>query len=289
MFGIVFLFFSLFTIGIFLILLDVFKMPTLKAEKAIAKINKHKKKENNPLDDLIWSLSVKLSKYIPIDSFKRKELEVRLKSGGITLTPETYIAKAFVKSGLVLLGIVPVLFIIPFLAPVIILLSIAIYFKELNAGDKAIKRKEEIEWELPRFVSTITQELKSSRDVLSMLENYKNNAGESFRKELEITTADMKSANYETALIRLETRVASSQLSEVTRGLVSVLRGDDGVVYFQMLSHDLKQLELQRLKQVAMKRPGKIKKFSLLLLLCFVLTYIVVLGIQLGSSMGKLF
>ena len=38
------------------------------------------------------------------------------------------------------------------------------------------KRREEIEFELPRFVATITQELMASRDILSMLETYQKNS-----------------------------------------------------------------------------------------------------------------
>ena len=89
---------------------------------------------------------------------------------------------------------------------------------------------------------------KNSRDVLSMLEHYKGNAGEDFRRELDIVCADMRSGSYEAALTRFEARMNSPQLSDVVRGLIGVLRGDDGAMYFQMLTHDFKQAELQRLK-----------------------------------------
>ena len=81
------------------------------------------------------------------------------------------------------------------------------------------KRREEIEFELPRFVATITQELMASRDILSMLETYQKNAGPALRNELAITTADMRTGNYEAALTRLEARVSSAMLSDVVRGL----------------------------------------------------------------------
>ena len=45
-----------------------------------------------------------------------------------------------------------------------------------------------MEKELPRFVANIEQELKASRDVLAIIENYKKNAGEAFAGEL--TMAD---------------------------------------------------------------------------------------------------
>ncbi|MPM02390.1 hypothetical protein SDC9_48637 [bioreactor metagenome] len=60
-------------------------------------------------------------------------------------------------------------------------------------------------------------------------------------------------------------------------------------MYFQMLSHDLKQLELQRLKAKAAKIPPKIRVFSFVMLACFMLTYIVVIVYEIIRSLGGLF
>ena len=73
------------------------------------------------------------------------------------------------------------------------------------------------------------------------------------------------------------------------RGLMGVLRVDDGLIYFQMLSHDMKQLELQRLKAQAAKIPPKIRVYSFVMLVCFMLIYIVVILMQILTSMGGLF
>ncbi len=165
-----------------------------------------------------------------------------------------------------------------------------IYFKEIKRAEVMLgAKREKVESELPRFVATITQELKASRDVLSILENFKKNAEEEFAYELDILTADMRSSSYEAALTRFEARINSPMLSDVTRGLISVLRGDDGTMYFQMLSHDMKQLELQRLKTQAMKIPPKIRGFSFLMLMCFMLTYVVILAFEILRSLSNMF
>lgn len=83
--------------------------------------------------------------------------------------------------------------------------------------------------------------------------------------------------------------MGSAIVSDIVRGLIGVLRGDDGRAYFQMLSHDLKQLELQRLKAKAAKIPPKIRVFSFIMLMCFMLTYIVIIVYQIITSMGALF
>ncbi len=189
-----------------------------------------------------------------------------------------------------LLSVIPALLIIPLLAPVIIIIAILIYFKEIKSADEILKKsRSAIEYELPRFVNTLAQELYGSRDVLSILETYKKNTTGVFKRELEITTADMKSGNLESALTRFETRIGSSMLSDVVRGLVGTIRGDNNIVYFQMLSHDFKQIELQRLKAEVMKRPAKIRRYSMMMLGCFVMTYLVVMVLQIVENMDGLF
>lgn len=190
----------------------------------------------------------------------------------------------------ILLGIIPCLLVLPMLAPVILFLGIAVYFKEIRRADERLGEKRgEVEAELPRFVATITQELAASRDVLSMVESYKRNAGQTFAAELDILTADMRSGSYEAALTRFEARFNSPLLSDIIRGLIGVLRGDNGVAYFQMLSHDMKQLELQRLKAQAMKIPPKIRVFSFLMLMCFLMTYLAIIVYEIITSLGGMF
>lgn len=91
---------------------------------------------------------------------------------------------------------------------------------------------------------------------------------------------------HSSALKPVWVRPSSRILSAV---LVGILRGDDGRMYFQMLSHDLKALELQRLKAKAAKIPPKIRVFSFLMLMCFMMTYIVIIIYQIINSLGALF
>ena len=74
------------------------------------------------------------------------------------------------------------------------------------------EKRDRVEQELPRFVATIEQDLKNSRDVLSILENFKKNTSDTLRPELDILTADMRSGSYEAALTRFEARMNSPML-----------------------------------------------------------------------------
>lgn len=280
----------LFSFGAYFIAADALKLPTLKASRAVLNAGRQDKKKTKAIEAYIWKLSMKLSRYIHLDEYKRRKMAATLKYAGINLTPETFVARVWVKTGLLLLTIIPALFIFPFVTPIILFLAITVYFKEIRSADDVLKKKREtLEMELTRFVLTIEQELKSSRDVLSILETYKKNAGESLRQELEITVADMKSGSFEAALTRFETRLGSSMLSDVVRGLISVLRGDNGVTYFQMLARDFKFLEFQKLKLEAMKRPSKIRKYSFFMLGCFVLTYLVIMALEIIKALGGMF
>ena len=277
-------------LGLYILLANTLKLPRMAVTKAVLNVTRQDKKQTKILEVLVFDLSSKLANHIRLEEYKKRKLTSTLRSAGIKLTPETFIARAWVKTGLIATLLIPVMPIIPVLAPVIILLAITVFFRELRLADEILRQKrEEIEYELPRFVSTISQALKASRDVTAILMSYQKSAGDSFRQELEITIADMKSGNEETALTRLEARIGSSMLSDVVRGLISVKRGDNGAMYFEMLNHDFKQVELQKLKLIAMKQPGKVKKYSFLMLGCFLLMYLGILGYAIINALGKMF
>ena len=234
--------------------------------------------------------AVRLSKFIHMDEYKRGRMNNILKASGLNLSPEVYQAYAIVKSGTALGAVIPCLFLLPLLSPVVVILAVLLYFKETQKADERLKAKrDEIERELPRLVATIEQELKASRNVIGMLERFKGNAGQALTGELDILLADMRSSNYEAALTRFEARLNSPMLSDVVRGLIGVLRGDDSAVYFQMLSHDFKQIELQRLKAEAQKIPPKIRVFSFAMLMCFLLTYLAIICYVAIKSLGGMF
>lgn len=276
--------------GLFLLLSGLLRLPTLRTSKAMMNTGREDKKLAKTIDALYMDGAAKVAGCIRMNDYKRSRMNNVLKASGLGMTPEVYMAYAYLKAGSIFLLIIPALYVFPLLAILLVLLGVMVYYKETRKAEEMLREKrEQIEGELYRFVSTITQELKNSRDVLSMLEHYKENAGPMFKKELDIVCADMRSSSYEAALTRFEARLNSPQLSDVVRGLVGVLRGDDGAVYFQMLTHDFKQAELQRLKAKAAKIPPKIRVFSFAMLICFLATYFAIIGYEIIKSMGTLF
>ena len=281
---------SLIGVGLFLILADTLRVPFLATSTTAGNLAKRQKQKTGTLEIWLHDLAMWISKRLRLNEYKRIQLETDLKSAGMNLSPEMHIANSIVKAMLVGIFSIPLFFIFPLLAPVVIALAVFMYFRESKGVANRIKAKRKaIEYELPRFVSHIEKTLKHNRDVLYILDNYKNTAGPELKSELEITVADMRSGNYEAALTRLENRVGSSMLSDVSRGLISVLRGDDTEVFWTSLGVKFADYQRQLLKQEAQKVPGKVKRLSMCLLFCFMAIYIVVIGREIVTSLGVLF
>lgn len=201
---------TLFGLGAFFLLAGLLRLPTSASTKAVLTVTSRGKSQKGSINAVLFDMAARLSPLVHLDGYKRKKLEAQLKSAEIKMSPETYIAAAWVKAGLIALLIIPALLIFPILAPVIVFLAVAVYFKEQKRADEIVQqRREEIEAELPRFVNTIEQELRASRDVLNIMKSYQRNAGHAMKRELEITIADMASGNEENALTRMESRIGS--------------------------------------------------------------------------------
>ena len=277
-------------VGMMYILLDAFKIPYLKTSQSVNTISKRQREKTSSVDIWLGGVANTIAKIIKIDEYKRAELENDLKTARIDITPEQYKANAIVKAFVIGVFAIPLLFIFPLLSPVVLIMAIVIYnIENKKAGKKIKEKREKIEYELPRFVSTVEKSLKHSRDVLQMMEYYAKSAGPELKEELNITIADMSSANYEMAITRLEERIGSPMMSDVCRGLIGILHGDDMIVYWSALSLKFADVHRQTLKQKAQKVPKKVRRLSVCLLACFMLIYVVVILYQIVGSLSLLF
>ena len=266
-------------------------IPTGRTSKMmmLARRQQSSKKEKL-LDVYITKIAVLLAPFLRLDKLKRNRLQAALAIAGLELTPEAYTARAWVTAAAVGLCAIPMAFLMPLLSPVLVGLAVALWFSTYYAAfDFVRKRRKLIEAEIPRFALSIGQILENDRDVLKMLTSYRRVAGRDFAAELDQTIADMKTGNYENALLRFETRIGSPMLSDVVRGLIGVLRGDDQRMYFKMICFDMRQIEQNSLKKEAAKRPRKIQRYSMMMLVCIMIIYLVVLCTEVINSLGVFF
>ena len=281
---------SLFAMGLYFILADIYKLPLYKTQKAVENLSKKQRNKKSGLDIWLGNIAEWLSGHIRINEFKRAQLEADLKTAQMDITPEKYKANAFVKSGIIAITALPTAFLLPILVPLILILAVILYRIEIKSVSKRIAvKREKIEYELPRLVFNIEKTLAHNRDVLYMLESYIPTAGDKLKHELIITVADMKSGNYEDAIIRLESRVGSSMMSDVCRGFIGILRGDDNRIYWATLALKFNDTARQQLRLKAQKVPRKVRRLSMCMLICFMLIYAVVIVDQIMSSVGVMF
>lgn len=266
-------------------------VPTARTSRMMMIAKKQTGEASEKLSDVyLTRIAEKLSPLLKLDPIKKSKLELALNIADIPLTPETYTMKAILTAILTaLLGLFLLLF-IPLVGFLVMGLSILMWFSTYQqAFDIVKKRKKLIESELPRFAVSIQQGLSTDRDVLKLLVSYRRIAGPHLGKELDTTIADMKTGNYENALLHLQNRVGSTMLSDIVRGLIGTLRGDDQQMYFKMLVFDMRQIEQNNLKKEAAKRPKQMQKYSMMMLFCILLIYVVVLSVEVVSSIGSFF
>ncbi len=270
--------FLVLSFGLYMLFCSAAHLPPLTNTAAIMHLIQNSGKEKRTLDTVVFELSAGLSKFIKLSKSHRAALKQTLSSADITLTPEAYIARIAVRfifrliPGILAFVVTPVAFVIVLLWDVYKLVG------DFQQANKKVKcRRDKIEADLPRLAADISQELKGSRDVIGILSSYKPSACKEFKDELDVTLADMRSGPPERALTRMDMRVGSTMLGEIVRGLQMVLHGDNGIMYFQMLEHDFKNEELEKLNLTTIKRPGKIQFSSFCIFACAVITIFVIL------------
>lgn len=197
---------SIFTgIGTYHLACAFVDVPTARTSKMMLLARKQTGTVNENLFDVyLTRISEKLAPFLRLDPMKRGRLAATLNIAGIPLTPERYTMKALLTAFLIALAGLLFLFIMPLFVflffGLAVMMWFAVYYKASNIVKK---RKKLIEAELPRFAVSIQQSLAADRDVLKLLTSYRKIAGPHLGQELDITIADMKTANYENALLHI--------------------------------------------------------------------------------------
>lgn len=290
--GLLILIASIFTgIGCYNLSCAFVDVPTAKTSRMMMLAKKQTGTGNEKLFDVyLTRIAGKLSPLLRLDPIKKNRLALTLAIAGIPLTPECYTMKAFLSALLTALAGIPFFLFLPLLGFLMIGLAVMMWFSTYHkAFDLVKKRRKLIEAELPRFAVSIQQGLATDRDVLKLLTSYRRIAGSHLGQELDTTITDMKTGNYENALLHFQNRVGSTMLSDIVRGLIGTLRGDDQQMYFKMLVFDMRQIEQNNLKKEAGKRPKQMQKYSMMMLFCILLIYVVVLSVEVIGSLGAFF
>ena len=109
--------------GLFLLLSGILKLPTLRTGRAMMQSGKKEKKLQKTLDAFYMDGAAYLGKYIGMNAYKKSRMQNVLNAAGLKMTPETYMAYAYLKAGSIFLLILPALHVFPLLAIMLVLLG----------------------------------------------------------------------------------------------------------------------------------------------------------------------
>lgn len=229
--------------------------------------------------------------HIDLEPIRRMRVADTLKNLGHPESPEMFVANALAQAILISSTCLFMVLLNPILG---VGLTAACCFALYSRQEKKLQRemderKQKIERELPQFASTIRQNLTTTRDVVSILQTYRKICGPALRAEIDHTLNDMVTGNPERALKALESRVASPKLGQLTRGLVSVLRGDDQRMYFDMLASEYRKAQNEEITKELLKRPQQLNKYMALLFGCFLFMTFVAIGLFIMQQITIIF
>lgn len=274
----------IFAYGMFCLIGFKFKLPSVKSVRAISKLTEKKE----PLKHIIvYSLARRIATLIHLSPYRQSQIALKLKATGKMTSPELHIALA-ISTGLIyfLIGIL-FLPILPVASAIIIAYAVFRFFKELkvNGSDE---HRIAIESEMPRFTSYIVQSTSHRSDLVSIIHGYRDVAGKELGVELDMLLTDMRTKNRETAIVDFESRINSPLVSELSRGLIGLERGEDMKGYLSNVELRMNEYEVAILKKEANKRPDMLSPASWILFLSIMAIYLAVIGMQLLASI-KLF
>ncbi|MBR1453085.1 MAG: hypothetical protein IJ593_00340 [Lachnospiraceae bacterium] len=275
---IIFMSFFLFT---FLVLLDVFKV--YKLDFRNINIFKPTKRSND------GKQAIKLSNIIKLPEFLRKDLLYKIDLLNINMTPEVYVSNCIINNIFFLFLAIGLYFVEPILGLIFLVVFFIRMYSSFDKINKDLSKKRKvIESEIPRFLSYIIQNYKTSKDILPALEVYEKNASPYFKKEINITIADMMSGGRVEALRRLDMRVNSYEFSRVIKAIISVLRGDENIDYIKILYREFQVKEVESLRRETILRPKKVEKYIILLTIIVVAMYLYVVVVQIFKEFTEI-
>lgn len=275
--------------GIFAVLSQLLGLPPASTGRGV-RLATHK--EFSPMDFVnIYFISpfVKiLSPMVRMTEFKERRMGIQLARAGIELTSKEYVARSYLMAAaaLILSGLLLSVTMRNMLALAIVL-AVVVYFHFNGEINDRLKAKDRlIEAELPKFVRAIVQGLKTENDIIKLLETYQTIAGEGLKYDIEVLIMDLKSGNYEDAMIAFDKRVGNAYISRLTKALISISRGDNQDSALNYLISDMGLLAKETMQRELNKRPGRVKMLIIPIVLVAVATLFYVIGMHLFNSLG---
>lgn len=279
--------FSALLAGFAFCLAAVLRLPDAGHEKRLRRVRKRAQGEGAVGRS---GTLLRLFSKIPVPLSFERTLSRDLALAGRNETAVSYVAGVALRVLPLALAGLFLLFLSPFIGAFVLFGAVLVAVILLRAPMKrAGVMREEIEAELPWFLGVVERVMASGSGVPEALSHYRRGATGPLRDQVEKTLSDLRGQSEEAAYLSLDARVGSPMLSEVVRCLCARSRGDDVRTYLEVLRLRLSDARRQNLRTRALRLPGRVRRVSLALLVCFLLTYLCVIGQVLLTSLGGLF
>ena len=280
--------FILISAGIFSILSSVLKLPPYSATQRLRGVAGKTKMTETLNQRLLLPVMKLVAPFIRLDDFKERRMKIKLERAGIIFTPKEYYARAVVMAaGTAIIGTLAAVAIMPSMAVVVCILAVIVYFHFFGEVNDRLKEKDElIESELPKFIRAIVQGLKTEKDVIKLLESYSTIAGKGLQYDIEVLVLDLKSGNFENAMLDFDKRVGNAYMSRLTKALIAVNRGDNQEAALNHLLSDMSLLSHETMQRELNKRPGRVKMMIIPIVVIGIFTLFYVVGVNLFNSLG---
>lgn len=271
-------------IGCYSFLAFVFVLPFKSSESAIKDVFSEDK-TSLEFSSLLDKAAYAVAQYIKIPQAWLKNLSRTLIGAHIAMPADVYVIRALIQAPLIiLLCVICSIFFKPIIYCVFFVPFILVY-AEITKADKLMKKyRDSINLEIPDFVSTLSNELQHTHDIVRIMSAYIETAGPSLAHEFRITISDMKTSDHISALQRLAERVNTNNMDDICRGLIGIQMGNFEIDYFRNLYIRLKEEQIQLMKEMAQKNTPKLSFCTIIQLVGIVALF---LGVMIADMLNK--
>lgn len=240
---------------------------------------------NSIFDDLSESLAHLIQKLIIKDSYFLKNLKLKLLQLNIEQDASYFLAILLAKSIWIFLLFSIFAFINLIFMILALVLAIIYPVMEIEKLDKQLQVKmDNIEDKILDFNLYILNACETSKDLIDIIEKYKDKTNKCFKLELERLLIEARLQNIESAISTMDLKLNSTWISKMSKGLLMISRGEDYQLYFNLLNNELKAFYQNKLKLQAMKLPSKLRFYSTLMMISFL---ILLLYVSLADIFNK--
>lgn len=276
-------------IGLYALLAFIFALPSRSTVSAIKNVFSDEK------DDLDFSgfldkLAYGLAKHITFPQSWLKNLSKTLLCAHITMPADVYVWRALIQAPMIMLLCLACSIVVKPLIYAAFIIPFILVYSEIKKADNLMKKyRASINAEILDFVSTLANELQYNHDIVRIMSSYIDTAGPALAYELRITTSDMKTSDYASALQRLADRVNTTNMDHICRGLIGIQQGNNEISYFNNLYSRLKEEESHRMKEAAQSNIPKLSLCMIIQLFGIVVLFIGVLIVDILNTSSVLF